>query len=252
MRVSDTKWPRALVGGFQASLQHGLSAGFGQELSQTLGWGIPAERFAWAAVELGGVPMAAGITRSTPGERAPLLPLTLSHATARGHRTGDQDRWSPTGAAWPASVVPVTPPRTGRATAHRYSPASPSLAVPRVREPAGPLRHVLGLSPARTTTGPPPHPAVVGGQRANPLHSAWIAGPDGNPGMVPAFTINRSSGEVASYTPAVSPRLRRRPSPWPPDRRPRYRPRSSPPRDEVTGAHRDPAQIHRISSWRET
>lgn len=186
MRVSDTKWPRALVGGFQASLQHGLSAGFGQELSQTLGWGIPAERFAWAAVELGGVPMAAGITRSTPGERAPLLPLTLSHATARGHRTGDQDRWSPTGAAWPASVVPVTPPRTGRATAHRYSPASPSLAVPRVREPAGPLRHVLGLSPARTTTGPPPHPAVVGGQRANPLHPAWIAGAQtGTPGWFP-------------------------------------------------------------------
>jgi hypothetical protein len=42
------------------------------------------------------------------------------------------------------------------------------LAVPRVREPAGPLRHVHGLSPARTTTGPPPRPRAIGGQRASP------------------------------------------------------------------------------------
>jgi hypothetical protein len=47
---------------------------------------------------------------------------------------------------------------------------------------------------------------------------------DGNPGVVPTFTMNRSSGEVASYAPAVSPRLRRRPSPWPPDRRPETSP----------------------------
>jgi len=43
-----------LRGGFEGSLQHGWSTGFGQELSQALGWGVPAERFAWAAVELGG------------------------------------------------------------------------------------------------------------------------------------------------------------------------------------------------------
>jgi hypothetical protein len=35
------------------------------------------------AVTSASLEMAAGMTRSTPGERAPLLPLTLSHATAR-------------------------------------------------------------------------------------------------------------------------------------------------------------------------
>jgi hypothetical protein len=36
--------------------------------------------------------------------------------------------------------------------------------------------------------------------------------------MVPTFTVIRSSGEAASFAPAASPRLRRSPSPWPPDR----------------------------------
>ena len=34
--------------------------------------------------------------------------------------------------------------------------------------------------------------------------------------MVPTFTAHRSAGEAPSYAPAISPRLRRRPSPWPP------------------------------------
>lgn len=37
--------------------------------------------------------------------------------------------------------------------------------------------------------------------------------------MVPTFTANRSTGEVASFAPAASPRLRRSSSPWPPERR---------------------------------
>jgi hypothetical protein len=34
--------------------------------------------------------------------------------------------------------------------------------------------------------------------------------------MVPTFTVARSTGEAPGSTPAASPRLRRRPSPWPP------------------------------------
>ena len=37
--------------------------------------------------------------------------------------------------------------------------------------------------------------------------------------MVPTFTAVRLTGEAPGYTPAVSPRLRRRPSPWPPGSR---------------------------------
>jgi len=38
-------------------------------------------------------------------------------------------------------------------------------------------------------------------------------------GWFPRSLSNRSTGSVPSYAPATSPRLRRRPSPWPPDRR---------------------------------
>jgi hypothetical protein len=37
--------------------------------------------------------------------------------------------------------------------------------------------------------------------------------------MVPTFTMYRSTREMPSFVPAASPRLRRRPSPWPPHRR---------------------------------
>ena len=42
----------------------------------------------------------------------------------------------------------------------------------------------------------------------------------GRPRVVPTFTTNRSRSEVPTSTPAASPRLRRRPSPWPPHRTP--------------------------------
>jgi hypothetical protein len=47
--------------------------------------------------------------------------------------------------------------------------------------------------------------------------------------MVPTFTVIRSTGEAPGFTPAVSPRLRRRPSPWPPSPGFRDPARSSPP-----------------------
>jgi hypothetical protein len=45
------------------------------------------------------------------------------------------------------------------------------------------------------------------------------ARPGGRPRTVPAFTITRSTREMPSSTPTASPRLRRRPSTWPPHRR---------------------------------
>ncbi len=44
------------------------------------------------------------------------------------------------------------------------------------------------------------------------------SGPQERSGMVPVFTENRSIGLAPSSAPAASPRLRRRPSPWPPRR----------------------------------
>jgi hypothetical protein len=48
---------------------------------------------------------------------------------------------------------------------------------------------------------------------STPSHLA--SGTGRRPRVVPTFTVYRLSGEVPSYTPAASPRLRRRPSPWP-------------------------------------
>jgi hypothetical protein len=49
--------------------------------------------------------------------------------------------------------------------------------------------------------------------------ATWPATAFGDVRVVPTFTSNRSAGEVPSYAPAASPRLRRSPSPWPPGRR---------------------------------
>ena len=56
--------------------------------------------------------------------------------------------------------------------------------------------------------------------------------------MVPTFTAARSTGEAPGSTPAASPRLRRRPSPWPPSPREQYRTRSSPPEPSRRSAPR--------------
>jgi hypothetical protein len=69
------------------------------------------------------------------------------------------------------------------------------------------------LSRPRTTTKAPPHPGANSRQRACP-HRA------GSPRMVPTFIADRSTGAAPSFAPAASPRVRRRPSSWPP-RQPR-------------------------------
>lgn len=100
-------------------------------------------------------------------------------------------------------------------TAHRYSPAPPF--VPSLlHQSAGALRHVRGfpplglLRPLRPTTRPstddaPTRTGALGGRRRL-----------GSLAVVPTFTADRSRREVPSYAPAISPRLRRRHSPWPP------------------------------------
>src|SRR5262245_60886347 len=57
-------------------------------------------------------------------------------------------------------------------------------------------------------------PAALSRQRACPPAGPAARQP-GRPQAVPTFTAHRSAREAPSCTPAASPRLRRRPSPWP-------------------------------------
>ena len=102
------------------------------------------------------------------------------------------------------------------------------------------------LSRPRTTTEAPSHLRAISRRRACPL-AAWLAGREGGPRMVPTFTMHRLTGSAPSFSPAASPRVRRRPSPWPPGRR-------SPPASEspttLIGRTRAavPAHIHQIGA----
>jgi hypothetical protein len=73
------------------------------------------------------------------------------------------------------------------------------------------------LSSARTTTGPPPHSHGPGSATDLPttgLAARW----EGDRGWFPRSPLDHSFREAPSYIPVASPRLRRRPSPWPPAR----------------------------------
>ena len=74
------------------------------------------------------------------------------------------------------------------------------------------------LSGPRTTTTPPPPPLGISWRRAFPPVRPKRTGV-GPLGGFPRSLFHRSTGEVPNYAPAVSPRLRRSPSPWPPCRR---------------------------------
>ncbi len=85
-------------------------------------------------------------------------------------------------------------------------------------EHAGPLRHVAGfpdLGLLRVLRPIPPASAGDGPSHLPP----WLGGREGPAGWFPRSLSNRSTGSAPSYAPAASPRLRRRPSPWPPGRR---------------------------------
>ena len=73
------------------------------------------------------------------------------------------------------------------------------------------------LSRARTTTRPPPRPQAISRHRACPP-PRWKRDGKGRPRTVPTFTAHRSARSAPSYTPAASPRLRRRLSARPPHR----------------------------------
>src|SRR5215218_2667623 len=104
--------------------------------------------------------------------------------------------------------------RPRRADIHRRPPGMPAPALRTGCRPWPCSR----LSRPRTTTAAPSHPRVISRRRTCPP-PARLAGGEGNPGAVPTFTTHRSTGAVPSCSPAASPRLRRRPSPWPPGRR---------------------------------
>ena len=168
-----------------------------------------------------------GAMPSMPAVRAPLLPRTRLHATTRnagsytrlsiGHRNDGQDQPSPIGAASSASRVPATRPRRGRATERRCSPAASSVSVDAANtlDPfamcaafpcLGLLRVLRPIPAASAGDGPSRRPA-----------GCWPG--RGPPGWFPRSLSNLSTGSAPSYAPAASPRLRRRPSPWPPGRR---------------------------------
>ena len=89
-----------------------------------------------------------------------------------------------------------------------------------------------------------------GERRTYPPESRLDGAPQWNvTRAVPTFIAVRSTGEAPGFTPAVSPRLRRRPSPWPPGpSRPTQPgvPHQSPPPWRPIGTHRTPARIHRV------
>ncbi len=96
---------------------------------------------------------------------------------------------------------------------HRRPPGIPHRSL-RIRCPPSPCGR---LSRPRTTTRAPPHPGLISRRRTCPP-PPWLGGGEGDPEMVPTFTMHRSTGEVPSFAPAASPHLRRRPSVWPPHR----------------------------------
>jgi hypothetical protein len=71
---------------------------------------------------------------------------------------------------------------------------------------------------------------AFGRHRAYPHHLPPSRGPAAErPRADPTFTADRLTGEAPGCTPAASPRLRRRPSPWPPSPGIKDPTRSSPP-----------------------
>ena len=104
--------------------------------------------------------------------------------------------------------------RPQHAGIHRRSPAIPVPAL-RTRCRPSPCDR---LSRPPTTTAAPPRPGLPGRARTCPPSTRKVERRD-QPGTLPAFTTLRSTGSVPSFAPAASPRVRRRPSSWPPCRR---------------------------------
>ena len=155
--------------------------------------------------------------------------------------------------------------RPGSATAHRcsffcitstrYSASSRSGhgspvftdALPdqlRCCEHAGPLRHVTGFPGPGLLRVLRPIPAASTGDGPSRRPAGCWPG-RGPPGWFPRSPSNRLTGSAPNYAPATSPRLRRRHSPWPPDRR--HQPaKEFPARRRRAGARCSPALIYQV------
>jgi hypothetical protein len=96
---------------------------------------------------------------------------------------------------------------------HQRSPGIPALRLLTCWLPSPCDR----LSRPRTTTEPPLRP-VPSADDVPALPPRWLHGSDGDTGRFPRSSRSRSTSEASSSTPAASPRLHRRSSPWPPGR----------------------------------
>src|SRR5664280_3498808 len=145
---------------------------FGIILSRTgRGWNRRALRSSRSSASIQSPKrMEFGLTPSTPADRAPRLFRTRSHATRR--KAGSDTRLyrslnrqgcrSPTGAASPASAVPGTRPRRGRATDRRCSPTDSCHCPGVAADSLGPFGFpVLGLL---RTLRPIPRPSADSGR----------------------------------------------------------------------------------------
>ena len=132
------------------------------------------------------------------------------------HRTCDEVPRPPIGAVWSGSPVPFARPDTGRVLVRQCSPAisghssvlPADLLIPFAMHTSLTCPDYYGTSapsPAhsRQRTCPPP---------------TWLARGQGDRRRFPRSPRNRWAREMPSFVPAASPRLRRRLSPWPPDR----------------------------------
>src|SRR5512132_3904091 len=116
------------------------------------------------------------------------------------------------------SSVPVVPPERGRPPDRRYSPTQPpDLPLTSAVDLLDPFAMRESFPPLGLLRVLRPTPSALGRQRTCPPPD-WLPGGRATGGWFPRSPLDHSSREVPSYIPVASPRLRRRPSPWPPAR----------------------------------
>ena len=197
------------------------------------------------------MPTERGVTPSMPAVRAPLLPRTRRHATVRNAgsytrlNTSSKRRPGSTFAQW-CSFVCIASTRASASS--RLGHGAPVFTGDLLGQcfgcvHAGPLRHVAGFPDRGLLRVLRPIPPASTGD--GPSHPPSSDDGEGPTGWFPRSLANRSTGSAPSYAPAASPRLRRRPSPWPPGRR--YQPAKEFP-DPWRGMRCSAAVIHQVQA----